>query len=142
MSQGFLAFRDWVNKTPNIEVGRLMKRAVSILTQEEADAYDAPFPDVTYKAGVRRFPNLVATNYDDPGAEIGRQARDWFQSEWRGKAFMAIGMQDPVLGSPVMKILHKMIPGCSKPMRLKEAGHFTQEWGKKIARSAVDYFNL
>ncbi|MHA1373670.1 MAG: haloalkane dehalogenase [Promethearchaeota archaeon] len=141
MSQGFLAFRDWVNKTPNIEVGRLMKRAVSILTREEAADYDAPFPDINYKAGVRRFPNLVAINYDDPGAEIGRQARDWFKNEWKGKAFMAIGMQDQVLGSPVMKILHKMIPGCSKPMRLREAGHFTQEWGEKIARSALDYFN-
>ena len=142
MSQGFLAFRDWVNKTPNIEVGRLMKRAVSILTREEAAAYDAPFPDISYKAGVRRFPNLVATNYDDPGAEIGRQTRDWFQKKWKGKAFMAIGMQDPILGSPMMKILHKMILECSKPMRLREAGHFTQEWGEKIARSALDYFEL
>ncbi|MHA1668965.1 MAG: haloalkane dehalogenase [Promethearchaeota archaeon] len=142
ISQGFLAFRDWVNKTPNIEVGRLMKRAVPILTQEEARAYDAPFPDVTYKAGIRRFPNLVVTTYDDPGAEIGRQARDWFQKEWKGKAFMAIGMQDPVLGSPMMKILYNMIPGCSKPMRLKEAGHFTQEWGEIIAQKALEYFNL
>ncbi|MBY9002832.1 MAG: alpha/beta fold hydrolase [Candidatus Lokiarchaeota archaeon] len=142
ISAGFQAFRDWVNKTPDIEVGRLMKRAVSILTREEAAAYDAPFPDATYKAGVRRFPNLVATDFDDLGAEIGRQARDWFKNQWNGQAFMAIGMQDPVLGSPIMKILHKMIPGCSKPMRLREAGHFTQEWGEKIALSAIDYFKL
>ena len=29
------------------------------MTQAEMDAYDAPFPDASYKAGARAFPNLV-----------------------------------------------------------------------------------
>jgi pimeloyl-ACP methyl ester carboxylesterase len=55
---------------------------------------------------------------------------------------MAVGMADPVLGPPMMKILRKMIPGCPKPMKIKEAGHFVQEWGEQIARKALEAFNL
>ena len=60
-SPGFKAFRDWVNKTPDMDVGRLMLRGTPILNSEELRAYNAPFPDITYKAGVRRFPNLLPT---------------------------------------------------------------------------------
>jgi len=141
-SPGFRAFRDWVNKTPDIDVGRLMLRGTPILSPEEVDAYNAPFPDNKYKAGVRRFPDLVPTTYDAPGAEISRKARDWFQNEWSGDSFMAIGMQDPVLGPSVMRKLRKMIPRCSEPLKIKEAGHFVQEWGDIVAKRALEYFNL
>ena len=58
----------------------------------------APFPDVSYKAGVRRFPQLVPDRLDAPGAALSRQARDWWRRAWQGRTFMAIGMKDPVLG--------------------------------------------
>lgn len=141
-SPGFKTFRDWVNKTPDMDVGRLMLRGTPNLTPEEIAAYNAPFPDIRYKAGIRRFPDMVPTTYDAPGAEISRQARDWFQKEWSGESFMAIGMQDPVLGPSVMRILRKMIPGCPKPLRIKEAGHFVQEWGDIVAQNALEAFNL
>ncbi len=141
-SPGFKAFRDWVNKTPDMDVGRLMLRGTPILTPKEVEAYDAPFPDYKYKAGIRRFPDLVPTTHDAPGAEISRKARDWFQKEWSGESFMAVGMQDPVLGPSVMRGLRAIIPGCPKPLRLKEAGHFVQEWGDFVAKKALEAFNL
>ena len=42
---------------------------------------------------------------------------------------MAIGMQDPVLGPPVMQALAQTIRGCPPPLELPEAGHFVQEHG-------------
>ena len=141
-SPGFRAFRDFVKKTPDMDVGRLMLRGTPILTPEEIASYDAPFPDIKYKAGVRRFPQLVPTKYDAPGAEISRKAQDWFQKEWNGESFMAIGMQDPVLGPSVMRKLKKMIPRCPSPLRIKEAGHFVQEWGDLVAKKALEHFNL
>ena len=141
-SPGFKAFRDWVKKTPDVDAGRLIKRGTSNLIPEEAAAYNAPFPDIKYKGGIRRFPQLVPTTYDAPGAEISRKARDWFQKEWTGESFMAVGMQDPVLGPSVMRQLRKMIPGCPKPFRIKEAGHFVQEWGDLVAKKALEHFNL
>jgi hypothetical protein len=54
---------------------------------------------------------------------------------------MAIGMQDPVLGPLVMEMLKKMIPNCPKPLRLKEAGHFIQEWGEIVVKKALEHFD-
>ena len=141
-SPGFRTFRDWVKKTPDMDVGRLMLRGTPLLTPEEIAAYDAPFPDIKYKAGIRRFPQLVPTTYDAPGAEISRKAQDWFQKKWNGESFMAIGMEDPVLGPSVMRQLRKMIPRCPSPLRIKEASHFVQEWGDLVAKKALKHFNL
>ena len=57
--------------------------------------------------------------------------------QWRGESFMAIGMQDPVLGPPAMQYLHTMIRNCPEPMEVAEAGHFVQEWGAPIAAAAL-----
>ena len=142
ISQGFKAFRTFMSSTPDIDAGRLISSVTRHLTLEEVAAYDAPFLDIKYKAGVRRFPQLVPTSFDAPGAEISRKARDWFQEKWNGESFMAVGMQDPVLGPPMMEILREMIPRCPKPMEIKDAGHFVQEWGNIIAKKALEVFKL
>jgi pimeloyl-ACP methyl ester carboxylesterase len=54
---------------------------------------------------------------------------------------MAIGMQDPVLGPPVMRALAATIRGCSTPLELAQAGHFVQEWGAEVAVRALEYFD-
>ena len=53
---------------------------------------------------------------------------------------MAIGMQDPVLGEPVMRSLQQVIAGCPGPLLLPQAGHFVQEHGQQIAEAAVRHF--
>ncbi|MDP1756566.1 MAG: haloalkane dehalogenase, partial [Pseudohongiella sp.] len=100
--------------------------------------YAAPYPDVSYKAGVRRFPNLVPDNPEADGAALSRAARDWLRDEWQGRSFMVIGMRDPVLGPPVMHNLRKLIRGCPAPFELEEGGHFLQEHGEIIARRALE----
>ena len=107
------------------------------INDAEADAYAAPFPDASYKAGVRQFPELVPDHPDAPGAALSRKARSWWQTDWQGKSFMAIGVQDPVLGVPAMQYLHRQIRNCPPPLELPEAGHFVQEWGEAIAEKAL-----
>ena len=140
LPQGFLDWRKWNNEHPDMAIGRLLGRACPHLSAEERAAYDAPFPDVRYKAGVRRFPNLVPDRPDASGAEISRRAREWLKKKWSGPSFMAVGMQDPMLGLPVMRMLQKIIRGCPKPYKLKEAGHFVQEWGEIVAKKAIEEF--
>jgi len=53
---------------------------------------------------------------------------------------MAVGVQDPVLGPPVMRSLQQVIRGCPEPMLLELAGHFVPEQGAEVARAAVGYF--
>ena len=142
LSKGFLAWRQFVKDNPDFDVPGLMKRACPHLTDEECRAYDAPFPDVRYKAGVRRFPAMVPDRPEAPGADLSRKARDWLKSEWAGETFMAVGMQDPVLGPPVMKALRKVIRGCPDPYEVEDAGHFVQEAGAVVAKTALDAFGL
>ena len=108
----------------------------------DAYAYDAPFPDASYKAGVRRFPQLVPVEPGMEGADLGVRARQYLANEWRGESFMAIGLRDPVLGKPVMEELRATIRGCPPALEVAEAGHFVQEWGEPIARAAVARFGL
>ncbi|MFX1348930.1 MAG: haloalkane dehalogenase [Promethearchaeota archaeon] len=142
LSQGFLLFRDFVRRTPDFEAGRLIKSVTPILTQEDVKAYNAPFPDITYKAGIRRFPMILPDNVDAPGAAISGQAADFLSNKWEGETFMAIGMQDPVLGTPIMERVRKAIRNCSEPFHVEDAGHFVQEWGELVAEKALEYFKL
>jgi len=140
LSEGFLAWRKWNNANPDMAVGRLMKRSCQHLSDAEAAAYDAPYPDARSKAGVRRFPNLVPDNPDAAGAELSRRARQWWQTEWRCKSFMAVGAADPVLGPPVMSILRETVRGCPPLMVIEQAGHFVQEWGEQVVPAALKAF--
>jgi haloalkane dehalogenase len=137
LTQGFLDWRAFSNKNPDLQVGRLLGRACPQLTPAEAAAYDAPYPDGSFKGAVRRFPNLVPDSPDAEGAALSHRARDWLRSKWKGKSFMAIGMKDPVLGPPVMHALAKVIRGCPPPLEVAEGGHFLQEWGEEVARAAL-----
>jgi haloalkane dehalogenase len=137
LPKGFLDWRAFSNSQSDMAVGKLLARACPHLSPAEAAAYDAPYPDVRYKAGVRRFPNLVPEFPDSDGAAIGRAAREFWRNEWRGRSVMAIGMTDPVLGPAVMRPLHRDIRGCPPPLQFAEAGHFVQEWGDQVAPAAL-----
>jgi pimeloyl-ACP methyl ester carboxylesterase len=137
LSKGFVEWRAYVAKTPSLDCGKLLGRACPHLSPAEAAAYEAPYPDAASKAGVRRFPQLVPDRPDAPGAAISRRARDWWQKDWRGESFMAVGAKDPVLGPPVMQGLRKIIRGCPEPWIHPEGGHFLQEWGGEVAAEAL-----
>lgn len=141
LTEGFRAWRAYVANNPDLACGKLLARACPHLTAAEAAAYDAPFPDARSKAGVRRFPQLVPAHFDDPGAALSRQAREWFLHSWKGESFMAIGATDPVLGWPVMNLLRKSIRNCPDPLVITEGGHFLQEWGEEVAAAALAHWS-
>ena len=138
--EGFEAWKAYAASQPDMDIAALMKRATPILTDAEANAYAAPFPDVSYKAGVRRFPELVMVSPDMEGAELSRRAQAWWAEEWQGESFMAVGMADPVLGPQQMARLRARIRNCPPAMEIEEGGHFVQEWGEPIARAALAAF--
>jgi haloalkane dehalogenase len=137
---GFDAWKAFVAAKPDFDIAAMMKRSVQGLTDAEAAAYDAPYPDRRYRAGARRFPALVPVSPDMDGVDVSLQAAQFLRERWSGPTFMAIGMQDPVLGPPVMHALAKTIRGCPAPLELAEAGHFVQEHGRVVAEKALEYF--
>lgn len=140
LGEGFLAWRAFSNRSPDMDIAALMQRAVPGLADKEAAAYAAPYPDARYKAGVRRFPNLVPDRPDAGGAALSRRARDFWSQQWTGQSFMAVGMKDPVLGPPVMSLLRQVIRNCPPPIELPDAGHFVQEAGEIIVVEAMKAF--
>ena len=137
---GFMAWKAYNASRPDLDVAGLLSRSVDGLTEAEAWAYAAPFVDQSYKAGVRRFPELVPIEPEMEGADEGRRAMAWWNTAWRGPAFMAVGVQDPVLGLRVMEALRDTIAGCSEPMKIKDGGHFVQEHGAPIAAAAIAHW--
>ncbi|MEM9707125.1 MAG: haloalkane dehalogenase [Pseudomonadota bacterium] len=150
-NEGFSAWRLFNRSQPDLKVGELMGRSTPILNEAERAAYDAPFPDQSYKGGVRRFPELVMmkekgaddlTPLSKEGVETSLAARKFWSEDWNGESFMAIGMQDPVLGPAVMHRLRSMIKNCPEPLEVADAGHFVQEWGEDIAVKALETFGI
>jgi pimeloyl-ACP methyl ester carboxylesterase len=148
--EGFAAWRAFNRSQPDLDIAALMQRATPILSEAEAKAYAAPYPDKSYKGGVRRFPELVMlreqgqplTPTSQEGVETSLRARKFWSQEWTGETFMAIGMQDPVLGPPAMYGLKKIIRNCPEPLELADAGHFVQEWGAAVAKAALSRFGM
>jgi len=140
LGEGFLNWRAWSNDHPDMDVAKLLGRTCKHLTADECAAYAAPFPDVRYKAGVRRFPNLIPDRPEFPGAELSRRVRAWLNSQWQGQTFIAVGMKDPVLGPAIMDELRKTIRNCPPLYEVPEGGHFLPEWGDEVAHQALKAF--
>ena len=137
---GFMAWKAYNASRPDLNVAGLLSRSVDGLTEAEAWGYAAPFVDQSYKAGVRRFPELVPIEPEMDGADAGRRAAAWWKTSWRGPSFMAVGVQDPVLGLRVMEALRETINGCPEPMKIKDGGHFVQEHGAPVAAAAIAHW--
>ena len=146
ITEGFRRWRAYSNAQADLPVGALLARGKPDMSPAEIAAYDAPFPNASYKAALKVFPNLVPDlelhGEAAPGVAISRRASEFWRDEWSGESFMAIGMKDPVLGAASMHALHEVIRNCPPPMELAEAGHFVQEWGAPIARAALRRFGL
>lgn len=141
LTPGFLAWREMCAKKPDYDVGRLLARGNPQMNEAECAAYNAPFPDRGHRAALRAFPPMVPETEDADGAAISRRARAFWQNDWQGRCLMAVGMQDPVLGWPVMQKLQQGIRGCPEPIRVEQGGHFVQEQGEAIAQAALRHFS-
>jgi tRNA(adenine34) deaminase len=142
LSDGFLKWRSWCKDNPDFDVGKLFARGNKHMSPTETQAYNRPFTDKGHRAALHAFPPMVPEHSNSPGAETARQAAAFWRHDWQGQTLMAIGLQDPVLGEPVMRALQKSIRNCTEPMMLPDAGHFVQEHGQSIAEAAVQFFKV
>jgi haloalkane dehalogenase len=127
-SKAFLKWQQFSQTVPEFPTGNILQGAtVRDLLDAEVAAYDAPYPDESYKAGARIFPALVPTSPDQDGAADNREAWKVLQ-EWNKPFVTCFSDQDPVTkgGDAVFQ---KRVPGTSgQPHRtIKDGGHFLQE---------------
>jgi len=139
--EAFLKWRHYSQSAPKLPVGRIIQSAVT--TELPADviaAYDAPFPDESYKEGARQFPVLVPISPDDPASAANRKAWEALR-QFRKPFVTAFSDKDPITvgGGP---LLRKLIPGCEGQPHttIENAGHFLQEdQGKRLAHVVIDF---
>ena len=142
LSDGFTRWRAWCKDNPDFDVGKLFARGNKHMSPEETQAYNRPFTEKGHRAALHAFPPMVPEHMSSPGADVSSQAENFWRHEWQGQSLMAIGLQDPVLGEPVMRALQKTIRNCPEPILLPDAGHFVQEHGQSIAEAAVQLFKV
>ena len=103
-------------------------------------AYDAPFPDESYKEGARQFPMLVPTTPDDPESQPNRDA--WESLRRFDKPFLcAFSDSDPITKG-ADRPLRELVPGTAGQPHttIEGGGHFLQEdRGPELARVIVDF---
>ncbi|MEP1521251.1 haloalkane dehalogenase [Ascidiaceihabitans sp.] len=128
MSPAFESWKEYSQTVPDFDAGRIVSGGTtSKLTDAEIAAYNAPFPDDSYKEGARQFPVLVPSTPDDPAAQANRDA--W--AVLRGldiPVLTAFGADDKIMAG-VDQVFQKLMPGAAGQDHciLQNAGHFLQE---------------
>lgn len=124
------AFEDWKNYAQTVEnfhAGGIIKGGtVKGLDQYVIDAYNAPFPNDSYKEAARQFPMLVPVTPDNPSSQKNREAWEVLKN-WN-KPFLCVFSEQDQIFNGVDKAFTKLIPGCqNQPHKTIQGGHFIQE---------------
>lgn len=142
--EAFMKWQKFSQQVPGFPTGQIVnKGTVAGLSEAEIAAYDAPFPEESYKEGARQFPTLVPTTPDDPEAQANRDA--WkilmgFEKPW----LCAFGDSDPITGAAA-PVIQKLIPGCQGQPHttLRGGGHFIQEdCGEELAQVTLKWLAI
>ena len=138
------AFENWKSFSQTVPVfpagGVIKGGTVKDLGPGVQAAYDAPFPDETYKAGARIFPALVPVSEDMDGSADNQAA--WKVLSRYDKPFLTcFSDQDPVTAGGD-KLFQKLIPGCAGQAHrtVKGGGHFLQEdCPEELSKIVIDF---
>jgi haloalkane dehalogenase len=136
----FLVWRAFAKYSPVLGCGRLVGAGtVHKLSRAVRAGYDAPFPDKSYQAGARAFPQLVPTSPSDPAVPANRVAWEVL-GRWTKPVLCVFGANDRILGK-ADKPLIAHIPGAAgQPHARIRAGHFIQEdAGPELVRRLLDW---
>lgn len=140
-SEAFLAWQRFSQTAPEFPVGQIIAGACETeLAPEVVAAYDAPFPDDTYKAGARVWPSLVPTSPDDPEAAANKAAWEVLR-RFEAPLLCCFSDRDPVTAGGD-KPFRTLVPGARDQPHttIEGAGHFLQEdKGPELARLLVDW---
>jgi haloalkane dehalogenase len=138
--EAFLAWQRFSQEVDTFPTGFIVNGGcTSDLSEAVIAAYDAPFPDESYKEGARQFPTLVPTTPDDPANADNRAA--WKVLERYDRPFLtAFSDGDPITaGSDA--VLQARIPGAAGQPHttIVGGGHFLQEdKGEELAAVVAD----
>ncbi len=125
----FAYWQKWCWETEDVPVAMLVAGTLDgrALSAEEVAAYDAPFPDPSYKMGPRAMPSQVPVLSDDPSVAANRRAWEALE-KWQKPFVCCFTDNDPITAGAQIGFMER-IPGAKgQPHRtIKGGGHFLQE---------------
>ena len=142
VSKGFMAWREFAERTPDLPIGKIIQGATTTdLPDEVVAAYDAPYPNPESKAGAQRFPLLVPLTPEDTGAAEMVAVKDALAG-WDKPALVAFSDTDPVFPFPrAGERFTELLPTAGEQVRIEGAAHFLQEdRGTEIADAMIAAF--
>ncbi|MCB2222884.1 MAG: alpha/beta fold hydrolase [Actinobacteria bacterium] len=142
MSEGFLAWRAFVEQVEVLPVGTIMRRSMARPWPDDVlAAYEAPFPGPEYLAGAHRFPLIVPTSPDDAGAAAMAATLEAL-GRWDRPAQVLFSTGDPIFPTRVGERLAAHIPGAGLLQTIEGAGHFLQEdAGEEVGAALVAFLD-
>jgi haloalkane dehalogenase len=141
MSEAWHRFAAFVERTPDLPIGRLVAGGCRRPPSPEViAAYEAPFPDARHKAGARAFPRLIPQSPEAPGAAEGHAVAEALRGDTRPSLVMWAD-SDPVLPLETMGRAVESLFATAAPLTVvEEAGHFLQEdQGDQISALVADW---
>lgn len=127
MTEGFQNWLTLSQTIPQMPIGLLLNGGSGReLTPGEIAAYDAPFPDESYKEGARQFPTLVPVTPEH--ASVAENKAAWAVLEAFNKPFVtAFSDGDPVTKGGE-RVFQERVPGAKGQTHvILTGGHFLQE---------------
>jgi haloalkane dehalogenase len=139
MSDAWIAFRNFVERTEDLPVGFLVRGACKNDPGDEViAAYDAPYSNAESKAGARAFPLMLPTTPETPGAKAGQRVLDALRGDERAKLLLWAD-SDPVLTLQTGERFAAAL-GTELDHVIADASHFLQEdQGPEIGRLIADW---
>ncbi len=140
-NEAFINWRRFSQESPNFPIGNIINGGCTTsLTPEVIAAYDAPFPDDTYKAGARIFPSLVPSGLDDP-ARADQLAAWEVLSNFTRPWLCTFSDRDPVTAGGAKTFLRSVPGTAGQPhVTIEGGGHFLQEdCGPELAEVIVEF---
>ncbi len=140
-NEAFLNWQRFAAESPQFPIGQIIAGGCATkLSEEVVAAYDAPFPDDSYKAGARIFPSLVPTSPDDPAHDDNVAA--WEVLAAFDRPFLCtFSDSDPITKGGERQFLGRVAGTEGQPhTTIEGAGHFLQEdKGPELARVLADW---
>ena len=125
--KGFMDWLAYSQTTNDLPIGQIVTMGVTRkLSRDEIAAYDAPFPDASYKAGACQFPTLVPITPQH--ASVTENLAAWRVLSTFDKPFItAFSDNDPVTKGGDL-VFQKRISGAKGQAHVTlRGGHFLQE---------------
>jgi haloalkane dehalogenase len=140
MSAAFKSWQDFSQSTPELHIGNIVSGGCEErLDADVVAAYDAPFPDESYKEGARQFPLLVPTSPQDPAHDANVAA--WDVLEKFTKPFFCCFSNDAITHGAESKFIQK-VPGARGQAHttIESSAHFLQEEnGPQLAGILIEF---